>query len=97
MVYPRPASLAHKYHSAPPGSAAPERLFSTAKQILEPTRLTMKPVNLESNLFDKYESCPDGFTAPNSADIPCSEYGPVDDDDSDLSDICITDDEDDEE
>ena len=33
--------------------------------------------------------------APNSADIPSSEYGPVDDDDSDLSDICITDDEDD--
>ena len=49
----------------------------------------MQPVNLESNLFlkrnfelfDKY----DEFTAPNSADIPSSEYGPVDDDDSDLS------------
>ena len=104
MLYPRLASLAHKYHSIPPGSAAPERLFSTAKQILKPTRLNMKLVNLESNmflkrnfeLFDTYESCPDGFTAPNSADIPSLEYGPVDDDDSELSDICnITDDEDD--
>ena len=26
-------------------------------------------------MFDKYESCPDGFTAPNSADNPSSEYG----------------------
>ena len=94
--------LARKYHSTPPGSAAPERLFSTAMQISKPTRLNMKPVNLESNLFlkrnfalfDKYGSCPDGFTAPNSADIPSSKYGPMDDDDSELSDIiCITDDE----
>ena len=74
MVYPRLASLTCKYHNALPGSAAPERLFSTAKQILKPTRLNMKPVNLESNLFLKrnfelfdilYESCPDVFTAPN--------------------------------
>ena len=105
MVYPRLASLARKYHSAPPGSAAPDRLFSTATLILKLTRLNTKPVNLESNLFlkrnfemfVKYVSCPDGFTAPYSADIPSSEYGPVDDDDSDLSDLCITDDEDDEE
>ena len=34
MVYPR---LASKYQSAPPGSDAPERLFSTARQILKPT------------------------------------------------------------
>ena len=65
----------------------------------------MTPVNLEYNLFlkinfelfDKYVSCSDEFTAPNSADIPSSEYGSVDDDNSDISDICITYDEDDEE
>ena len=62
----------------------------------------MTPVNLEYNMFlkinfDNYVSCSDGFTAPNSANIPSSEYGPVDDDNSDISDICITDDEDDEE
>ena len=53
MVYPRLASLARKYQITPPESAAPERLFSTAKQILKPTRLNVKPVNLESNLFLK--------------------------------------------
>lgn len=37
-----------------PGSAASERLYSTGKNVLGTTRLSLKAQNMEANLFLKY-------------------------------------------
>ena len=72
--------MVRKYHSPPPGSASAERLFSSAKHVLGQTRLTMKPENMEQNLFLKYglRACgygrlsdvPKDFVAPNVKPVP---------------------------
>jgi hypothetical protein len=78
------APVVRKYHSPPPGSTAAERLFSTAGNVLGKKRLGMKPENLESNLFLKYNlralglgysnkslaNPPEDFQAPNRPELP---------------------------
>ena len=80
--WPSLADMAKKYHSAPPSSAAPERLFSTAKHVLKPTRLAMKPQKVEASIFMKknlasstsaeFEAAPEAFVEPNL--LECSSY-----------------------
>ena len=52
--YPILSKLVRRFHSCPPGSAASERLFSTAKDVAGTKRLRLKPENLECLLFLKY-------------------------------------------
>lgn len=103
-VYPNLSDIARKYHSAPPSSAAPERLFSTARQVLKPTRQSLKPANFEANLFLKknlaalnysteFSTCPDDFIAPNSSITPPPENVFPAEYDSEDSDIVISSDE----
>ena len=94
--------LARKYHSAPPSSAASERLFSTSKQVLKPKGLRLLPTNVEASVFLKKnlvafqgsdEKAPDDFIEPNSLDCPESVMGNEDGAESDVSDIEISSDE----
>ena len=104
VKWPSLGSIARKYHSAPPSSAAPERLFSTARHVLKPTRLRLLPTNVEASLFLKknlvafpgsdHQKAPDDFTEPNSLDCPSAELG-EDGADSEASDIEISSDEED--
>ena len=48
------ANMVRKYHCPPPDSASAVKLFSAAKHVLGQTRLSMKPANVERNLFLKY-------------------------------------------
>ena len=48
------AELARRFHCAPPGSAASECAFNTAKDVLVTKRLSLKPANFESLMFLKY-------------------------------------------
>ena len=52
--YPVLSKLVRRFHSCPPGSAASERLFSTAKNVAGTKRLSLKPENLERLLFLKF-------------------------------------------
>ena len=102
VKWPSLRSIARKYHSAPPSSAAPERLFSTARHVLKPTRLRLLPTNVEASLFLKknlvafpgsdHQKAPDDFTEPNSLDCPSAVLG-EDGADSEVSDIEISSDE----
>ena len=105
-IYPNLANLARRYLSTPPGSAAPERMFSLAKHVLKDTRLSMKPQNLEMNLFLKralqsfdyetdFPSPPANFEPPNRSSVPDAEMAHALLGDSDNSDIEISSDEDD--
>ena len=51
--YPVLSQLA-RFHSCPPGSAASEHLFSTAKKVAWTKRLSLKSENLERLLFFKF-------------------------------------------
>ena len=51
--YPVLSRLA-RFHSCPPGSAASEHLFSTAKNVAWTKRLSLKSENLERLLFFKF-------------------------------------------
>ena len=51
--YPVLSQLA-RFHSCPPGSAASEHLFSTAKNVAWTKRLSLKSENLERLLFFKF-------------------------------------------
>ena len=105
VKWPSLGSIARKYHSAPPSSAAPERLFSTAKHVLKPTRLRLLPTNVEASLFLKKNLVafpgsdhqkappPDDFTEPNSLGCPSAVLG-EDATDSEGSDIEISSEED---
>ena len=77
-------------------SAAPERLFSTAGNILKSNRLRLKPTNFEGCLFLKknigtfgtdFGPCPKEFVAPKREDCPPSELCNEDDAESECSDI----------
>ena len=46
--------MVRKYHWAPPDSSSAEKLFSAAKNVIGQSRLSMKPANMERNLFLKY-------------------------------------------
>ena len=85
VKWPSLGSITRKYYSAPPSSAAPERLFSTARHVLKPTRLRLLPTNVEASLFLKknlvafpgsdHQNAPDDFTEPNSLDCPSAVLG----------------------
>ena len=79
--YTKLANMASRYLSAPAGSAASERLFSTGKNVLGTTRLSLTPTNMEANLFLKYNiralgyktdfpSVEETWESPNSKILP---------------------------
>ena len=81
--FPLLAKLVRKYHSAPAGSAASERMFSAGRNVLGTKRLCLTPENTEALLYLKYnlravshtpilQPVPSTFTAPNSKEIPTS-------------------------
>ena len=83
-----------KYNCPPPDSAFAEKLFSTVKHVLGQTLLTMKPANMERNLFLKcglramnyggygrLSNVSEDFIVPNAAFMPkpTTETVPEDD------------------
>ena len=84
--FPLISPLVRKYLSAPPASTSVERLFSVAGNTVTTKRLSLKPENLESNIFlnynlralsisskDDLKDTPADFSAPNSGDeLPCA-------------------------
>ena len=52
--FPLISPLVRKYLSAPPASTSVERLFSVAGNTVTTKRLSLKPENLESNIFLNY-------------------------------------------
>ena len=71
-----------RYHSAPAGSAASERIFSSGRNVLGLRRLRLKSQNMELLLFLKYnfrafchgdlKSPPKDFKPPNQSSLPNS-------------------------
>lgn len=79
--FPHLGSMVRQYLCPPPGSAASERMFSTGKNVLGTNRLRLKPVNMEANLFLKYNIRALGYktvlpplskeyVAPNDGNLP---------------------------
>ena len=77
--YPTLSKLVRRFHCCPPGSAASERMFSTAKDVAGSKRLRLKPENLECLLFLKFNmnslngekrTPVEDFVAPNSRILP---------------------------
>jgi len=100
--YPKLANLARVYLSVPAGSAASERMFSTGKNVLGTTRLSLTPSNMEANLFLKYNIRALGYktnfspvaeewVSPNSKILPEPEVriGTLEDACAESSDIVI--------
>lgn len=103
--FPHLGTLARRYLCPPPGSAASERLFSTGKNVLGTKRLSLKPDNMEANLFLKYNiralgyktdlpRVTDDFVAPNEGNLPEAVVGEVHDDETSDVEIIMSDDED---
>ena len=103
--FPHLGTLARRYLCPPPGSAASERLFSTGKNVLGTKRLSLKPDNMEANLFLKYNiralgyktdlpRVTDDFVAPNEGNLPEAVVGEVHDDETIDVEIIMSDDED---
>ena len=82
--------LVRKYLSAPPASTSVERLFSVAGNTVNTKRLSLKPENLESNIFLNYnlralcvaskedaKEVAENFVAPNSTcnELPATVSG----------------------
>ena len=99
--------LVRKYLSAPPASTSVERLFSVAGNTVNTKRLSLKPENLESNIFLNYnlralcvaskedaKEVPENFVAPNSTcnELPATVSGNKPDDEINV-DIVISSDE----
>ena len=99
--------LVSKYLSAPPASTSVERLFSVAGNTVNTKRLSLKPENLESNIFLNYnlralcvaskedaKEVPENFVAPNSTcnELPATVSGNELDDEINV-DIVISSDE----
>ena len=99
--------LVRKYLSAPPASTSVERLFSVAGNTVNTKRLSLKPENLESNIFLNYnlralcvaskedvKEVPENFVAPNSTcnELPATVSGNEPDDEINV-DIVISSDE----
>ena len=98
--YPILSKLVRRFHSCPPGSAASERLFSTAKDVAGTKRLRLKPENLECLLFLKYNlrslngekrAPPEDFEAPNSRILPTPVLSESRHSEEETSDIDISD------
>ena len=98
------APVVRKYLSAPPASTSVERLFSAAGIVVGDKRLSLKPENVECNLFLKYNirslgisskgdlsQPPEGFVDPNSrVGIPDAVFSHGDTDaDEDIYNIDI--------
>ena len=99
--------LVRKYLSAPPASTSVERLFSVAGNTVNTKRLSLKPENLESNIFLNYnlralcvaskedaKEVPENLVAPNSTcnELPATVSGNEPDDEINV-DIVISSDE----
>ncbi|KAL5267281.1 hypothetical protein ACHWQZ_G004350 [Mnemiopsis leidyi] len=77
-TFPNLSKLVRVYLCPPPSSVASERAFKVAKNVVGDRRLSMRPENLEMNMFLKYnlralnysveslQSVPETFGCPNS-------------------------------
>ena len=87
--------VVRKYLSAPPASTSVERLFSAARIVVGDKRLSLKPENVECNLFLKYNlrslgisskgdlsQPPEGFVDPNSREGIPDAVSPLGDTDA---------------
>ena len=94
------SALVRKYLSAPPASTSVERLFSQAGYMLGNLRLSMKPENVECNVFLKYNLRALNAEKRNDLKIPPREFIPPNDKTNEIPKAAssrdfITDDEDD--
>jgi len=109
-TFPNLSKLVRVYLCPPPSSVASERAFKVAKNVVGDRRLSMRPENLEMNMFLKYnlralnysveslQSVPETFGCPNSQkrDPRDSDEGSEDDStDGEDSDIDLGHDSDD--
>ena len=75
--------MVRKYHSAPPDSASAQKLFSAAEHVHGQSRLSVKPANMDQNVFLKcglramnyggyvqLSNVSGDFIAPNAAFMP---------------------------
>ena len=87
-----------RYHCPPSGSAASDRLLSTAEHFLGSTRLRLKPENFKSPLFLKYNlrTLNGEKEHPNSCRLPSHviDESFTDQEDDEKSNNDISDDED---